>query len=76
MVGTMSGVQTVGYLVEEPVTRKKSTGSSYKDAVEPELLSEVKSENENRIKSGIGELDRVLGRYCAEVLFLWAETRE
>ena len=50
----------MGYLVEE-LRLKKSTGSSYKGVAEPQLLSEIKSENENRIKSGIGELDRVLG---------------
>ncbi|HHT88612.1 MAG TPA: DNA repair protein RadA [Clostridiales bacterium] len=60
-LGQCPGCRQWDTFVEEPVTRKKSTGSSYKDAVEPELLSEVKSENENRIKSGIGELDRVLG---------------
>ena len=60
-LGQCPGCRQWDTFVEEPVTRKKNTGSSYKDAVEPELLSEVKSENENRIKSGIGELDRVLG---------------
>jgi len=60
-LGQCPGCKQWDTFVEEPVTKKKSTGSSYKGAAEPQLLSEIKSENENRIKSGIGELDRVLG---------------
>ncbi len=61
-LGQCPGCRQWDTFVEEPVVKKSSTGSSYKDvAKQPVLLSEVRSETESRLSSGIGELDRVLG---------------
>jgi DNA repair protein RadA/Sms len=46
---------------EEPVVRKSGKPASIKSAREPELIANIKAEEEARIHSGIGELDRVLG---------------
>ncbi len=46
---------------EEPVVRKSSKPAGIKSAREPELIANIKTEEEARIDSGIGELDRVLG---------------
>ncbi len=46
---------------EEPVVKKANKPAGIKMSREPELLSAIKSEAEQRIGSGIGELDRVLG---------------
>jgi len=47
--------------VEEPVVKRSVSSGSIKNAKEPELLSNIKIEEESRMSSGIGELDRVLG---------------
>jgi DNA repair protein RadA/Sms len=60
-LGQCPGCRGWDTFVEEPVIKKSSTGSSYRESKEPVLLSEVKSGNESRLSSGIGELDRVLG---------------
>ncbi|TAH70379.1 MAG: DNA repair protein RadA [Anaerolineaceae bacterium] len=61
-LGQCPGCRQWDTLVEEPVIKKSSSGSGYRDIVkQPVLLSEVKSETESRLGSGIGELDRVLG---------------
>ncbi len=46
---------------EEPVVRKSGKPAGIKSAREPELIANIKAEEEARIPSGIGELDRVLG---------------
>jgi DNA repair protein RadA/Sms len=61
-LGQCPGCRGWDTFVEEPVRRKSSSGLGYREVVnQPILLSEVKSENESRLSSGIGELDRVLG---------------
>ena len=46
---------------EEPVVRKSSKPIGIKASREPELIANIKTEQELRVCSGIGELDRVLG---------------
>jgi DNA repair protein RadA/Sms len=46
---------------EEPVIKKSNRSVGIKNTKEPELLSNIKSEVELRLTSGIEELDRVLG---------------
>lgn len=46
---------------EEPVVRKYSKSASIKSVREPVLIANIKAEEEARLHSGIGELDRVLG---------------
>jgi DNA repair protein RadA/Sms len=46
---------------EEPVVKKSNRSVGIKNTKEPELLSNIKSEAELRLTSGIEELDRVLG---------------
>ena len=60
-LGQCPGCKEWDAFVEEPIVRKGKTSSAYIEAKEPVLLSNVKIENETRISSGIGELDRVLG---------------
>lgn len=60
-LGQCPGCRQWDTFVEEPVIKRSSTGSGLREIKEPVLLSEVKSETESRIGSGIGELDRVLG---------------
>ncbi|HWT27212.1 MAG TPA: ATPase domain-containing protein, partial [Mobilitalea sp.] len=60
--GQCPGCKQWDTFVEEPVERKSSTSSGGKKiASEPELLSKIKAEEEPRQRSGISELDRVLG---------------
>lgn len=59
--GQCPGCKQWDTFVEEPVERKVGTSSRKKNAKEPELLSKIVAEEEPRLKSGIGELDRVLG---------------
>lgn len=59
-LGQCPGCKQWDAFVEEPVI-KKSIKTDYRDTIEPESLSLVKSETESRLSSGIGELDRVLG---------------
>ncbi|NLJ97520.1 MAG: DNA repair protein RadA [Clostridiales bacterium] len=60
-LGQCPGCKEWDVFVEEPIVRKGKSPSSNLEAKEPVLLSSVKIENETRISSGIGELDRVLG---------------
>ena len=60
-LGQCPGCRQWDTFVEEPVVKKSGTGAGYREVKEPVLLSEVKSETESRLSSGIGELDRVLG---------------
>jgi len=61
-LGQCPGCRQWDTFVEEPVIKKSSTGPSNRGiSAQPVLLSEVKSETESRLSSGIGELDRVLG---------------
>lgn len=46
---------------EEPVVRKSSKPAGIKSVREPVLIANIKVEEEARLYSGIGELDRVLG---------------
>ena len=48
-------------LVEEPVTKMVKTSSSMGMFREPVKLEEIVLENESRMETGFGELDRVLG---------------
>jgi DNA repair protein RadA/Sms len=59
--GQCPGCRQWDTFVEEPVVRKSSAPSGNRSAREPELLSTIKVEEELRLTSGIGELDRVLG---------------
>lgn len=64
-MGQCPGCKAWNTFVEEPTVRKKSTGAGaghlVKTAVAPQKLSEVENTAEARIKTNIGELDRVLG---------------
>jgi DNA repair protein RadA/Sms len=61
-LGQCPGCRQWDTFVEEPVTKRMSSGSGSRDMVkEPVLLSTVQSETESRVGSGIGEFDRVLG---------------
>ncbi len=60
-LGQCPGCKEWSTFTEEPVVKKSTNSSSVKITREPELLSNVKAESEQRIQSGIGELDRVLG---------------
>ncbi|NLK26896.1 MAG: DNA repair protein RadA [Clostridiales bacterium] len=61
-LGQCPGCKLWDTFVEEPVV-KKSSGSISKIRVsrEPELISQIKAEREERFLCGIEELDRVLG---------------
>lgn len=59
--GRCSGCNQWDTFVEEPVIRKSSGTSHKKNASEPELLSQIKTEEDQRLNCGIEELDRVLG---------------
>ena len=48
-------------LVEEPVTKMAKTSSAMGMFREPVKLEEIALENESRMETGFGELDRVLG---------------
>ena len=48
-------------LVEEPVTKMVKTSSAMGMFREPVKLEEIVLENESRMETGFGELDRVLG---------------
>lgn len=62
-LGQCPGCKQWDVFVEEPVNKKsyKNSNSVTRSRCEPELLSEVKIENDERILTGIGEFDRVLG---------------
>ncbi|MBH1939299.1 DNA repair protein RadA [Mobilitalea sibirica] len=60
-VGQCPGCKQWDTFVEEPVVKKSTSSSKSRIAREPETLSSIKTEDNVRVSSGIGELDRVLG---------------
>ncbi len=60
-LGQCPGCKEWDTFTEEPVVKKSKKPSSSLIQKEPELLSNIKAESEQRIQSGIDELDRVLG---------------
>lgn len=60
-VGQCPGCKVWNTFAEEPVVKKNAKATATKISREPELLSNIKTESELRICSGIEELDRVLG---------------
>lgn len=60
-LGQCPGCKQWDTFTEEPVVKKSSKHSGIRNASEPELLSNIRTETELRIQSGIEELDRVLG---------------
>ncbi len=60
-VGQCPGCKQWDTFAEEPVLKKSTKPTGIKNASEPVLISNVKSEAEHRICSGFEELDRVLG---------------
>jgi len=60
-VGQCPGCRQWDTFVEEPVVKRSVSSGNIKNVKEPELLSNIKIEEESRMSSGIGELDRVLG---------------
>ena len=59
---------------EEKVTETKKGGAkSLKTSASPMNISEVTVENEERIPTGIHELDRVLGGGIVKVPYRWSE---
>ncbi|NLK74116.1 MAG: DNA repair protein RadA, partial [Clostridiales bacterium] len=60
-MGQCPGCREWDTFVEEPVVKKRINKLGAKAIKEPELISNVKMEEEVRLSSGIGELDRVLG---------------
>ena len=60
-LGQCPGCKGWDTFTEEPVIKKSNKSTGIKNIREPELLSNIKSESEQRFQSGIDELDRVLG---------------
>lgn len=61
-VGQCPGCKTWNSFTEEPVVKKTPVNKvSSRKTETPTYLSEVRTEEENRTVTGIGELDRVLG---------------
>ena len=60
-LGQCPGCKEWDTFTEEPVLKKGSKSTVIKNSREPELLSNIKMETEQRLCSGIEELDRVLG---------------
>lgn len=60
-LGQCPGCKQWDSFVEEPVIKKSKGSTTLKSTKEPEALSNIKVEKEQRVSSGIGELDRVLG---------------
>lgn len=60
-LGQCPGCKEWDTFTEEPVLKKHIKTSGLKNIREPELLSNIKTETELRLCSGIEELDRVLG---------------
>ena len=61
-LGQCPGCKTWDAFVEEPVAKTTSTGTSIRKVAEvPKTLQEVDSIEDERIKTKIEELDRVLG---------------
>ena len=60
-IGQCPGCKEWNTFAEEPVVKKSARPVTTKNKREPELISNIKAEFEQRISSGIEELDRVLG---------------
>lgn len=60
-IGQCPGCKEWDTFTEEPVVKKSTKPAGLKSRREPELLSEIKTETELRILTGIEEFDRVLG---------------
>lgn len=61
-VGQCPGCKTWNSFTEEPVVKKTAVNKASSRKIEtPKYLSEVRTEEENRTITGIGEFDRVLG---------------
>ena len=60
-LGQCPGCKSWDTFTEEPVIKKVNKPAGMKSSREPELIANIKIESENRLASGIGELDRVLG---------------
>jgi len=60
-LGQCPGCKEWDTFTEEPVVKKSKGTTAIKNAKEPELLSSIKTETEQRMSSGMEELDRVLG---------------
>jgi DNA repair protein RadA/Sms len=60
-IGQCPGCKQWNTFVEEPVIKKSSRTGLPQTKIEPELLSQVETVDDQRIVTGIGELDRVLG---------------
>lgn len=60
-LGQCPGCKEWDTFTEEPVVKKSTKSSGVMKIREPELLSTIKAESEQRFQSGIDELDRVLG---------------
>lgn len=61
-VGQCPGCKTWNSFTEEPVVKKTAVNKASSRKIEtPKYLSEVRTEEENRTATGIGEFDRVLG---------------
>lgn len=59
-MGQCPGCRNWNTMVEEQVSAKQ-TAKAAKKKTEPQPLSKINTKEENRISTGIGELDRVLG---------------
>jgi len=60
-LGQCPGCKEWDVFAEEPVVKKSNKPVGIKNTKEPELLSNIKTQAELRLSSGIEELDRVLG---------------
>lgn len=60
-LGQCPGCKAWDTFTEEPVLKRSHRSSGIKLAKEPELISNIKSESELRIHTGMDEFDRVLG---------------
>jgi DNA repair protein RadA/Sms len=60
-IGQCPGCKQWDTFAEEPVVKKSIKPAGIKNSNEPEHLSNIRTETELRIRSGIEELDRVLG---------------
>ena len=60
-LGQCPGCKSWDSFTEEPVVKKVNKSAAIKNPRDPILISNVRTEAEFRLQSGIGELDRVLG---------------
>ena len=75
-MGQCPGCKAWNTFVEEKVTtsskgKSTKTGSFVDTGKSPYTLSEISTEEEERLQIGIGELDRVLGGGIVKVLWCW-----